>query len=93
MLVIERIALVACIYQIADDFVGGFYRLHGGKDSRDNLNSKGMSFKAMCPRLSKYGECGVHTDYNVFDIYRILARVAAIAAHREILQLEAAVQG
>ncbi len=43
----------------------------------------------MCPHLKKYGDCGVHHDINEFDIYRLLARVAAIAARREITYLEA----
>ncbi len=79
-----------CIYQIENNLIGGFYRSHSSKGQRDNLNSRGMEFKKMCPHLSKYGDCGVHHDINIFDIYRILARIAGIAAHREIIQLEAA---
>ncbi len=79
----------ACIYQIENNLVGGFYRSHSAKSERDNLNTKGMDFKKMCPHLRKYGDCGVHHDINIFDIYRILARIAGIAAHREIIQLEA----
>ena len=78
-----------CIYQIENQLIGGFYRSQSGKGQRDNLNSSGMEFKKMCPHLSKYGDCGVHHDVNVFDVYRILARIAGIAAHREIIQLEA----
>lgn len=77
-----------CIYQIENNLIGGFYRTNSQKNSRENLNSQGMAFKTMCPHLSKYGQCGVHHDVNIFDVYRILARVAAIAAHREIVQLE-----
>ena len=78
-----------CIYQIENNLVGGFYRSHADKGERDNLNAPGMVFKKMCPHLKKYGDCGVHHDINVFDIYRLLARVAAIAARREIAFLEA----
>lgn len=78
-----------CIYQIENNLIGGFYRSHAGKGQRDNLNARGMGFKKMCPHLKKYGDCGVHHDINIFDIYRLLARIAAIAAHREIIQLEA----
>jgi glutamate--cysteine ligase len=78
-----------CIYQIENNLVGGFYRSHASKGQRENLNSKGMDFKKMCPHLSKYGDCGVRHDVNIFDVYRILARIAGIAAHREIIQLEA----
>ncbi len=85
---IEQEVSEACIYQIENNLVGGFYRSHAGKGQRDNLNAQGMVFKKMCPHLSKYGDCGVHHDVNVFDVYRILARIAAIAAHREIIRLE-----
>ena len=76
-----------CIYQIDNNLVGGFYRSHSAKSPRDNLNSKGMDFHKMCPHSNEYGDCGVHHDINVFDIYRILARIAGIAAAREIKQL------
>ena len=78
-----------CIYQIENNLMGGFYRSHAGKGERDNLNAPGSVFKKMCPHLKKYGDCGVHHDINVFDIYRLLARVASIAARREITYLEA----
>ena len=78
-----------CIYQIENNLIGGFYRSHSSKGQRENLNTRGAEFKTMCPHLSKYGDCGVHHDVNVFDLYRILARIAGIAAHREIIRLEA----
>lgn len=86
---IDREISEVCIYQIENNLIGGFYRSHGSKGQRDNLNTPGMGFKKMCPHLRKYGDCGVHHDINIFDIYRILARIAGIAAHREIIQLEA----
>ena len=79
-----------CIYQIENNLIGGFYRSHTGKSPRQNLNTQGMELKKMCPHLKKYGDCGVHHDMNIFDVYRILARIAGIAAQREIKQLEAA---
>ncbi|MBZ0167760.1 MAG: glutamate--cysteine ligase, partial [Candidatus Omnitrophica bacterium] len=45
------------IYQIENNLVGGFYRRHGSKGQRDNLNSKGMTFQTICPHSHKYGEC------------------------------------
>ena len=75
-----------CIYQIDNNFIGGFYRYNTGKNSRENLNSPGgMAFQKMCPHLDKYGkDCGIKHNMNVFDIYRILARIAGVAASREI---------
>ena len=81
--------LTITIYQIENNLIGGFYRSHSSKGQRDNLNARGMEFKKMCPHLSKFGDCGVHHDVNIFDIYRIVARIAGIAAQREIVQLEA----
>ncbi len=79
-----------CIYQIDNNFIGGFYRYHTSKNERESLNSPGgMSFQKMCPSLDKYGQdCGLQHNMNVFDVYRILARVAGIAASREIKDLE-----
>jgi len=77
------------IYQIENNLIGGFYRTHSSKGERENLNAVGVVFNKMCPHSKQYGDCGVHHDVNVFDVYRILARIAGIAAHREILDLEA----
>ena len=79
------------IYQIAQNLVGGFYRSHKGKGKRENLNAQGMDFVKMCPHQDQYGDCdlcGIRHDINIFDVYRILARIACIAAHREIIALE-----
>ncbi len=86
---IENQVSEVSIYQIDNNLVGGFYRTHATKGSRENLNSpQGMGFKKMCPHLKKYGDCGVHHDMNIFDVYRILARIAGIAARMEIIELE-----
>ncbi len=85
---IEQQASEVCIYQIDNNLIGGFYRLHSMKGNRDNLNSQGMTFKKMCPHSQQYKNCGIRHDVNIFDIYRILARVAGIAAHLEIKDLE-----
>ena len=79
-----------CVYQIDNNFVGGFYRYHTNKSSRENLNSPGgMAFQKMCPHLDKYGkDCGIEHNLNIFDIYRILGRIAGVAAGREIKELE-----
>ena len=85
----------ACIYQIANRFVGGFYRVNTKKSDRDNLNSPGMTFIKMCEHSDRCQlntdltdeHCGVAPDEDV-DLYRILARIAGVAAHREIVALE-----
>ncbi len=87
---IEGVPTEACLYHIDNDFIGGFYRTHNNKNSRESLNSPGgMAFQKMCPHLTKYGQdCGIEHNLNIFDIYRILGRIAGIAAGREILELE-----
>lgn len=83
----------ACMYQIENHLIGGFFRSNKAKGTRDNLNSKGMNFKQMCPHKDEHKEClflggGVERPLAVFDIYRLLARIAAVAAHREITHLK-----
>ena len=83
----------ACMYQIENHLIGGFFRTHAGKTARQSLNTKGMNFKRMCPHQDEHREClffqGNHDrPLAVFDIYRLLARIAAVAAHREIIALE-----
>jgi glutamate--cysteine ligase len=83
----------ACVYQIANHFVGGFYRLNEKKTNRENLNSQGMTFRKMCKAndrgclYAEENDCGIDTDPKI-EAYKLLARIAGIAAHREILQLE-----
>ena len=87
---IEENPCEVCVYQIDNNFVGGFYRYHTNKGSRESLNSPGgMAFQKMCPHLDKYGkDCGIDHNLNIFDIYRILGRIAGVAAGREIKELE-----
>jgi len=80
-----------CVYQIDNKFVGGFYRVNKEKSDRENLNSRGMFFEKMCPHNDKFYDCGVRAEKNMFDVYGILARIAGIAAHREIVQLKSVV--
>jgi glutamate--cysteine ligase len=75
-----------CIYQIANHYVGGFYRLNNQKNNRENLNSQGMSFKTIC-LPSQIEKCEGKYEENI-DAYQIIARLSGIAAKREIDQLE-----
>ncbi|RAP32980.1 glutamate--cysteine ligase [Candidatus Marinamargulisbacteria bacterium SCGC AG-410-N11] len=85
-----------CIYKVVNQFVGGFYRVNNQKTSRENLNSRGMTFTKMCaaPNMNcvlqenTHDECGVKPDQNL-SLYRILARIAGVASQKEIVQLEA----
>jgi glutamate--cysteine ligase len=84
-----------CMYQIANRFVGGFYRVNTKKSGRDNLNSSGMTFTKICESSDSCAlksddsddNCGIAPEENL-ELYRILARIAGVAAHREIKALE-----
>jgi glutamate--cysteine ligase len=92
---IEENPCEVCVYQIDNNFVGGFYRSHTNKTPRESLNSPGgMSFQKMCPHLDKYGkDCGIDHNLNIFDIYRILGRIAGVAAGKEIMDLDSRFRG
>lgn len=87
---IDGMTSEVCIYQIANNLAGSFYRSHREKSTYDNLNSPGMEFKPMCPHPKENPSCGIPFDQETFDLYRILGRIASIAAYKEIIQLETA---
>ncbi|MBN2605718.1 MAG: glutamate--cysteine ligase [Thiotrichales bacterium] len=75
------------VYMIHNQVVGGFYRVHTGKTATDNLNSPGMHFEPLSfegslvsPDQSK--DCDATP--NRFYAYGVVARLALIAAAREI---------
>ncbi len=79
------------IYMIGQFVVGGFYRVHEGRGKDENLNAPGMYFEPLafaepcnmpCPERAS-SEC-----VNRFYSYGVIARLAALAAAREIAQVE-----
>lgn len=75
------------VYMIGSQVVGGFYRIHTGKKATDNLNSPGMHFEP----LSFEESCALPDDTqnpdaspNRFYAYGVIARLALLAAAREI---------
>lgn len=75
------------VYMIDQFVVGGFYRLNSQRGNQENLNAPGMRFEplafedACCaPDLS----CGPDDRPNRFYAYGVVARLAALAAAREI---------
>ncbi|WP_040727711.1 glutamate--cysteine ligase [Thiomicrorhabdus sp. Kp2] len=75
------------VYMIGSQVVGGFYRVHTGKTATDNLNSPGMHFEPL-----SFEESCVLPDENQnpdaspnrFYAYGVIARLALLAAAREI---------
>ncbi len=75
------------VYMIGSQVIGGFYRVHTGKTATDNLNSPGMHFEP----LSFEESCVLPDEHqnpdaspNRFYAYGVIARLALLAAAREI---------
>ncbi|CAM2950550.1 glutamate--cysteine ligase [Legionella worsleiensis] len=75
------------VYMIGQFVVGGFYRVHKGRGIDENLNAPGMHFEP----LAFAQACNMPSDElevvdcpNRFYVYGVIARLAALAAAREI---------
>ncbi len=68
------------MYMIGDQLVGGFYRLHKKRGPDENLNSPGMEFEpiAFAPD---------NDQSDLFYLYSVIARLALVAAARELSQV------
>ncbi len=80
------------IYAFGSSLVGGFYRLHDAKNNSENLNSPGMTFhpipfKDAC--ISPNSDESIFSDTNKFYIYGVIARLAILAAAKELYNIEA----
>ncbi len=79
----EKAVAEPVVYLIGHSVVGGFYRIHKNKGSTENLNSPGMEFKP----LAFSEPCNTpeaNSEPNRFYIYGVVARLALLAAVREI---------
>ncbi|KTD61273.1 glutamate--cysteine ligase [Legionella spiritensis] len=79
------------VYMIGPFVVGGFYRVHKGRGKDENLNAPGMHFEP----LAFAQACNMPQDDldpvecpNRFYVYGVIARLAALAAAREIAEVE-----
>ncbi|MDI9819869.1 MULTISPECIES: glutamate--cysteine ligase [unclassified Legionella] len=75
------------VYMIGQFVVGGFYRVHQGRGVNENLNAPGMHFEPLafaqaCNMPSN--DIAVADCPNRFYAYGVIARLAALAAAREI---------
>ena len=75
------------IYMMGQFVVGGFYRVHKSRGVDENLNAPGMHFEP----LAFAQACNMPSDElevvdcpNRFYVYGVIARLAALAAAREI---------
>ena len=75
------------IYMIDHYVVGGFYRVHSSKSFNENLNSPGMEFEPLAFAESCNApnhELSPDAEPNRFYAYGVIARLAQLAAAREI---------
>ncbi|MGH8561912.1 MAG: glutamate--cysteine ligase, partial [Nevskiales bacterium] len=77
------------VYMIDHYVVGGFYRIHGNKESDGILNSPGMEFQPLafahsCTTPDRAQ--AIDAEPNRFYAYGVVARLALLAAAREVAQ-------
>lgn len=75
------------VYMIGQFVVGGFYRVHQGRGIDENLNAPGMHFEPLAFAQACNMPCDELTVVdcpNRFYVYGVIARLAALAAAREI---------
>ncbi|MBD3754390.1 MAG: glutamate--cysteine ligase [Gammaproteobacteria bacterium] len=80
------------VYMIGSHVVGGFYRVHTGKTATDNLNSPGMHFQPLSfetPGVVPDEQQSPDASPNRFYAYGVIARLALLAAAREIAEAKA----
>ncbi len=78
------------VYMIDHYVVGGFYRVHKDRKDNENLNAPGMHFEQLT--FAKEGDakhclCKQSQKHNRFYAYGVVARLALLAAAREIAEV------
>jgi glutamate--cysteine ligase len=85
----DQAAAEPVVYMIGRHVVGGFYRVHTNRGIDENLNSPGMHFEPLafaspcnCPHANRIA----NEQANRFYAYGVIARLALIAAARELAE-------
>ena len=83
------------VYMIDHFVVGGFYRVHTGRGTDENLNAPGMQFRplAFAAPCSSPNPDDPGCPPNRFYAYGVVARLALLAAAVELEQTEAGFEG
>lgn len=77
------------VYMIDHFVVGGFYRVHTRRGPNENLNAPGMHFEPLAfaePCTTPCPEMSPDAEPNRFYAYGVIARLAMLAAAREIAE-------
>ena len=83
------------VYMIGENVISGFYRIHNERSNTENLNAPGMHFVPLAfasnclPPPSNIDA----PEISRFYVYGVIARLAALAAAREIYTAEGIVHG
>jgi glutamate--cysteine ligase len=83
----EQATAEPVVYMIDRNVVGGFYRVHGGRSNTENLNAPGSTFQPLAfAEPCSHPDCTQAPDArpNRFYAYGVVARLALLAAAREI---------
>jgi glutamate--cysteine ligase len=83
------------VYMIDHFVVGGFYRVHTQRRADENLNSPGMHFEPLAfATTCGYPEpsAAPESDPNRFYAYGVVARLALLAAARELKEANTSIQ-
>jgi glutamate--cysteine ligase len=86
----EQAVAEPVIYMVDHFVVGGFYRVHTGRDVNENLNAPGMHFEPLAfetPCTSPDPNKAPDAKPNRFYAYGVVARLAHLAAARELAVL------
>lgn len=83
----EQAVAEPVVYMMDHFVVGGFYRVHKGRGANENLNAPGMHFEPLAfaePCNSPDHNKAPDANPNRFYAYGVIARLALLAAAREI---------
>ena len=75
------------VYMMDHFVVGGFYRVHTGRGVNENLNAPGMHFEPLAfaqSCITPNKQEGPDAEPNRFYAYGVIARLALLAAAREL---------
>ncbi len=78
------------VYMIDKNVVGGFYRVHTKRGIDENLNAPGMEFEPISfskPLTTPERDGNPDDEVNRFYAYGVVARLAMLAAAREIAEV------
>ncbi|MFW0039686.1 MAG: glutamate--cysteine ligase [Coxiella endosymbiont of Dermacentor silvarum] len=72
------------VYLFGRHVIGGFYRIHKSRGPNENLNTPGMNFVPMVFDIPCNAPFEINESVNCFYVYGVIARLAALAATREL---------